>query len=443
VAGHDSQRPEGDEQAGAEVFPSEVGAQRRRSLVRRIAVDVTPLRESRDFRRLWLGLLASTFGSQFTIVATFLQVYGLTRSTAAVGLIGLVGFLALVAGTLAGGTFLDAFDRRKILITAQIGYLASSGLLFAGAVHADPPLALIYVAVAGIAATSAIDGPTRSAMTPRLLDRSQLPAAAALNQIIWNGAGLVGPALAGIVVAGFGFSWAYAIDLISIGLLLLASISIRPMPPAEGERTAVGWRAVREGFAFLRGRQVLQSTFVIDIIAMVFGMPRALFPVLALTQFHRGATVVGFLFAAPAVGAFLGAATSGWVGRIRHQGLAVIWAVVVWGAGIAAFGLVGSHLWLGLGFLAIAGAADVISAVFRNTILQVTVPENLRGRLFGIHILVVTGGPRLGDLEAGLVAAAFSPLVSVVSGGLLCIAGAGLVAWRVPAFRRYHAGDPG
>jgi MFS family permease len=415
----------------------------RRSLVRRIALDVSPLRASRDFRRLWLGLLASQFGSQFTIVATYVQVYRLTRSTAAVGFIGLVGFVGLVVGTLAGSTFLDAFDRRKILICAQLGYLASSGLLFFGALGGDPPLALIYVAVAGIAATSAVDSPTRSAMTPRLLGRELLPAAAALNQIVWNGAGLIGPALAGLVVGTFGFPWAYGIDLISIGLLLLASISIRPMPPAEGERAAVGWHAVKEGFAFLRGRQVLQSTFVIDIIAMVFGMPRALFPILITSQFHESPTVVGLLFAAPAVGAFVGAATTGWVGRIRHQGLAVIWAVVVWGAGIAAFGLVGDHLWLGLFFLAVAGAADVISAIFRNTILQVTVPENLRGRLFGIHILVVTGGPRLGDLEAGVVAAAFSPMASVVSGGLLCIAGAGLIAWRVPAFRRYHAGDPG
>jgi MFS family permease len=416
---------------------------RPRSRIRRIAVDVTPLHASRDFRRLWLGLLASNLGSQFTIVATYVQVFRLTESTAAVGLLGLVGFVGLVVGTLGGSTFLDAFDRRKILIASQLGYLASSGLLFAGALHGDPPLALIYVAVAGVAATSAIDSPTRSAMTPRLLDRGLLPSAAALNQIVWNGAGLIGPALAGVVVGTLGFSWAYGIDLISIGLLLLASISIRPMPPADGERTAVGWRAVREGFAFLRGRQVLQSTFVIDIIAMVFGMPRALFPVLILTQFDRSDTVVGLLFAAPAVGAFIGAATTGWVGRVRHQGLAVIWAVVVWGAGIAAFGLVGAHLWLAVFFLAVAGAADVISAIFRNTILQVTVPENLRGRLFGIHILVVTGGPRLGDLEAGLVAAAFSPMASVVSGGLLCIAGAGLVAWRVPAFRRYHAGDPG
>jgi MFS family permease len=423
--------------------PEPVAPRSRLKNIRKLAVDVTPLRVSRDYRRLWLGLLASTFGSQFTIVATYLQVYDLTKSTAAVGILGLVGFVGLVAGTLGGSTFLDAFDRRKILIASQVGYLASSGLLLAGALHGDPPVALIYVAVAGIAATSAIDSPTRSAITPRLIDRSLLPAAAALNQVLWNGAGLIGPALAGLVVAAWSFSWAYAIDLISIGLLVLSSILIRPLPPAEGERATVGWRAVKEGFAFLRGRQVLQSTFLIDIIAMVFGMPRALFPVLAMMQFHRGPEVVGLLFAAPAVGAFIGAATTGWVGRIRHQGLAVIWAVVVWGAGIAAFGFVGSNLWLGLFFLAVAGAADVISAVFRNTILQVTVPENLRGRLFGIHILVVTGGPRLGDLEAGLVAAAWSPMASVVSGGLLCIAGAGLVAWRVPAFRRYHAGDPG
>jgi MFS family permease len=379
-------------------------------------VDVSPLRASRDFRRLWLGLLASTLGSQFTIVASFVQVFDLTRSSAAVGLVGLVGFLGLAVGTLVGSTFLDAFDRRKILIAAQVGYLVSSGTLLAGALLGDPPIGLIYAAVAGIAATSAIDSPTRSAMTPRLLDRSQLPAAAALNQLTWNGAGLIGPALAGVVVAGLGFAGAYAIDLASIGLLLLASISIRPMPPARSERASIGWRAVREGFSFLRGRRLLQSTFVIDIIAMVFGMPRALFPVLALRQFGGGTAVAGLLFAAPAVGAFIG-------------------------AGITAFGVVGSNLWLGLFFLAVAGAADVISAVFRNTILQVTVPEDLRGRLFAIHILVVAGGPRLGDLEAGLVASAFTPTVSIVSGGLLCIVGAGLLAWLVPSLRRYRASE--
>lgn len=411
--------------------------------VRGIAVDLSPLRASRDFRLLWLGLLASTFGTQFKIVATFLQIFQLTQSPAAVGFIGLSGFIGLVIGTIAGGTFLDALDRRRVLIAAQFGALAFSSILLAGAIAGDPPVGLIYLAVAGIGAASAIDGPTRGAITPRVLGRELLPAAAALNQLTWNSAGLIGPALAGIVVAELGFAWAYGIDLVSIGLLLLAAIAIKPMPPERGEHVAAGWRAVREGFAYLKGRQVLQSTFAIDIIAMVFGMPRALFPVLVLTQFHEGPEVVGLLFAAPAVGALIGAATTGWVGRVRHQGLAVIWSVVVWGAGITAFGLVGSNLWLALFFLAVAGAADVISAVFRNTILQLTVPEHLRGRLFGIHVLVVTGGPRLGDLEAGLVAQAFSPMASVVSGGLLCIAGAAIVAWRVPAFRRYHAGEEG
>ncbi|MGZ8593870.1 MAG: MFS transporter, partial [Actinomycetota bacterium] len=259
---------------------------------------------------------------------------------------------------------------------------------------------------------------------------------------IWNGTGLLGPALAGVVIAKADLSWAYGIDLVTYGAMLAAALSIRSMRPERAEGAPSGWAAVKEGFGYLRGRRVLQSTFAIDIVAMVFGMPRALFTLLAVTQFHAGPEVVGLLFAAPAVGALLGAVTTGWVKHVRRQGWAVTWAVGLWGAGIAAFGLVGDRLWLGLLCLAFAGAADVISAVFRSTILQLTVPDALRGRLSGIHILVVTGGPRLGDLEAGLVAAAFTPTVSVISGGLLCMAGAALVAWRVPVFRRYRAGDP-
>lgn len=409
--------------------------------MRGLAVDVTPLRASRDFRRIWTGLLVSEVGYQFTLVATYVQVFRLTGSAAAVGLIGLTGLLALVVGTLVGGTFLDAYDRRKLLIASQAGFMLAPAILLAGTLAGNPPVWIVYGAVAIIAAVSAIDGPTRSAMTPRLVGRDLVTSAQALNQVIWNGTGLVGPALAGIVIAKLGLAWAYAIDLVTYVAMLVAVLGVRPMPPEHQQSQAAGWAAVREGFAFLRGRRVLQSTFAIDIVAMVFGMPRALFPILAATQFHRGEAVVGLLFAAPAVGALLGAATMGWIGGVRHQGRAVIWAVVLWGAGITAFGLVGANLWLGLFFLAFAGAADVISAVFRSTILQLTVPDALRGRLSGIHILVVTGGPRLGDLEAGLVAQAFSPTVSVVSGGLLCMAGAGLLAWLVPAFRRYHAGE--
>jgi MFS family permease len=412
-----------------------------RGAVRRVAVDLSPLRVSRDFRRLWIGLAVSELGYQFTIVATFIQVFRLTGSPAAVGLIGLVGLVALVLGTLVGGAFVDVVDRRTTLIFAQVGFMVASGTLLLGAIHGDPPLWIVYAAVALLAGLSAIDSPTRSAMTPRLVGRELLPSALALNQVAWNTTALIGPAVAGVVIARFGLPWAYAIDLVTYLAMLGAVILIDPMLPERVEGAPTGWRAVREGFAFLRGRRVLQSTFAIDVVAMVFGMPRALFPILAITQFRRGEAVVGLLFAAPAVGALIGAVTTGWVRHVRHQGMAVVWAVVLWGAGIAAFGLVGRNLWLGLLFLAVAGGADVISAVFRSTILQLSVPDALRGRLSQIHILVVTGGPRLGDLEAGLVAAAFSPTVSVVSGGVLCIAGAVVLAWLVPPFRRYRAGE--
>ncbi|HYX79698.1 MAG TPA: MFS transporter [Actinomycetota bacterium] len=414
------------------------------SAVRRFAADLSPLRVSRDFRRLWVGLLVSEVGYQFTVVATFIQVFRLTHSAAAVGLTGLVGLAALAIGTLAGSSFVDAYDRRRTLIGAQICFMLGSGTLLIGALAGHPPLGLVYGAIAVIAAVSAVDSPTRSAITPRLVGRTLLPAALALNQVTWNGSALLGPALAGIVIGSsprFGLATAYGIDVVTYLAMLWVAVSIRPLPPEGERRTKTGSAAIREGFGYLRGRRVLQSTFVIDIIAMVFGMPRALFPILAVLQFHRGPAVIGFLFAAPAVGALVGALTTGWVGRVRHQGRAVVWAVVLWGTGIAAFGLVGEHLWLGLFFLAFAGAADVISAVFRGTILQLAVPDALRGRLSAIHILVVTGGPRIGDLEAGLVAQAFTPAISVVSGGLLCIAGAGVLAWLVPAFRRYHAGD--
>ncbi len=414
----------------------------RRSLVRRILADLSPLRASRDFRLIWSGLLVSELGYQFTLVATYVQVTRLTGSAAAVGAIGFFGFVALVAGSLLGASFLDAFDRRRVLLLSQLGYMTGSALLLAGALQGRPPVGLVYLAVALIAGISAIEGPTRSAMTPRLVGPELVPSALALNQIVWNGTGLLGPALAGVVIAKLGLPWAYGIDLATYGAMLLAAWAIRPIPLEPSEGATRGWAAVREGFAYLRGRRVLGSTFVIDIVAMVFGMPRALFPILAVTRFHGGAEVTGLLFSAPAVGALIGAATTGWVRHVRRQGAAVIWAVVLWGVGIAAFGLVGGRLWLALACLAFAGGADVISAVFRSTILQLTVPDALRGRLSAIHILVVTGGPRLGDLEAGLVAAAFTPQISVVSGGALCVLGAALLAWRVPELRRYRAGEP-
>lgn len=403
----------------------------------RIAIDITPLRASRDFRWLWTGLLVTGVGVQFTLVATFVQIYDITGSTAAVGVLGLVGLGGILVGILAGGTFIDATDRRITLLSTQVVCAVGSAGLLTGAIVGHPPLVLIYGAVALISGASAIDSSVRQATVPRLVGRQLLPSALTLNQVVFNATALVGPALAGIAIARIGLAAAYAFDLCTYVVMFLVVFTIRPVPPEPGQHLETGWSAVVQGFTYLKGRRVLQGAFGVDLVAMIFGMPRALFPLLAVSQFHRGAEVVGLLFAAPAVGALGGALTGGWARRVRHQGLAVIWAVVAWGACIAAFGLVGDHLWVGLTLLAMAGAADVVSAIFRGTIIQLSTPDHLRGRLSSINYLVVAGGPRLGDLEAGLVAAATSPTFSVVSGGLLCIVGAGLIAWLAPSFRRY------
>ncbi len=232
---------------------------------------------------------------------------------------------------------------------------------------------------------------------------------------------------------------AYAVDLASIGCMFVAATLVHPMPPSREDHADTGLRAIRDGFDFARKHRLIMSTFVIDLIAMVFGLPRVLFPFLIVDQFHLSSKAIGLLFAALAVGALLGALTSGWTGRVQRQGLAVIVSVAAWGMAIAAFGWSGHWLWLGLAMLALAGWADVISAIFRTTILQMSAPDRLRGRLFGIHILVVTGGPRLGDVEGGLVARLVSPTFSVIAGGLACVVGAGLVALLYPELRRARA----
>jgi MFS family permease len=413
-----------------------------RSRLRGLAIDLTPLRASRDFRLIWIGLLITSSGSQFTLVAVFVQVAQLTGSAAAVGATGLAYLLGLIGGSLAGGAILDAWDRRRLLMTAQVGLGTGTTILLVGALAGEPPLWMVYGGLVVLAASSAIDGPTRSAMTPRLVGPSLVPAAQALNQVVWNTAALFGPALAGLVIAGSSgdVTLAYSIDLASIACMFVAAALLRPMPPLEADHADTGLRAIREGFAFARRHRLIMSTFVIDLIAMIFGLPRALFPFLIVQQFDRPAEAIGLLFAAPAVGALLGALTSGWTGRVGRQGLAVILSVAAWGLAISAFGWSGTWFWFGLAMLALAGWADVISAIFRSTILQLSAPDRLRGRLSGIHILVVTGGPRLGDFEAGLVARLVSPTLSVISGGLACVVGAGLVALAYPELRSARAG---
>ena len=409
--------------------------------MRGLAVDLTPLRASRDYRYLWFGELVSHTGRHITVVALPFQVFELTGSPLLVGMIGLVQVVPLVAFSLAAGVVADRMDRRRLLALSQAGLAVSSGLLAALTIGSRPPLWALYAVAALIGALSGLESPTRTAVVPRLVGDELIPSAVALEQTLFQLSDIVGPAVGGLIIATLGLSSAYVVDALTFVVALLAVLAIRPLPPDPQERGTKRLAAFTEGFRYLKGRPVLQSTFYVDLIAMVFGMPRALFPVLAVTTFGIGPEGLGLLFAAPGVGALVGALGSGWVRHVRHQGRAVLWSVTLWGAAIAAFGLT-RELWLALVFLAVAGAADVISAVFRSTILQRSIPDRLRGRLSAIHIAVVVGGPRLGDAEAGVVATLFTPAISVVSGGLAVIGGVALLAALVPRFARYHAGEP-
>ncbi len=412
-----------------------------------MAVDLTPLRSSRDFRLLWLGELVSEAGSQVALVAVFVQVYALTKSSAAVGVVGIVQLVPLAAAALLGGPLIDTLDRRRLLLVVQCGAAGASGLLLLGALSGHPPLALVYVGAGLVAGFAGLSISTRAAMTPKLVPPDQLASAVSLNQAMWNTSLIVGPAVGGVLISQLGLSWAYGVDVATFAATIVACILMAPQRPArvrirQGSLVATGWREMTDGFRFLRGKQVLQATFYVDLVAMIFGMPRALFPVLAATQFGGGSETVGILFSAAAAGALLGAVTAGWVRDVRRQGLAVLWAVLVWGLGIIAFGLSDGRLWLALGCLAVAGGADVVSAVLRSTILQQNTPDELRGRLSGLHTLVVAGGPRVGDFEAGVVASVFTPTVSIVSGGVICVGGVVILGALLPNFARYRDPDP-
>jgi len=407
--------------------------------LRRIAIDTTPLRHP-AYRRLFVGQGVSFVGFQVTAVAVPVQVYDISRSSFWVGILGVVGLVPLVVFGLWGGAVADAVDRRKLLLASSwLTWLVTLALLAQALAGLDNlPLLLALVAVQS--AAFAVTSPTRNAILPRLLDRSLVPAANTLNFTVTNVGTVAGPLLAGVVIARTGgFSAAYAIDTVLFTVALYAAFRLPPLPPtAEADRLArPGLRSVAEGLRFIAAQPVLLMSFVVDIIAMVFAMPRALFPEVAETRFG-GDQAVGWLFAAIAIGAVVGGLSSGWIGRVRRQGVALTVAIVAWGAAVALSGLAGT-LWLTVALLAVAGAADLVSAVFRQTILQVYAPDEMRGRLQGVFIVVVAGGPRLGDLRAGATAAVAGATFSWVAGGVACVVVVVLAALAVPAFLRYDA----
>jgi MFS family permease len=414
----------------------------RRHRVRRILVDTTPLRLDRDFRWLWTGQAISGIGNQITRLALPYQVYRETGSTLAIAGLALVQLIAILAFSLGAGSLADAVDRRRMLRFTQVAMLACSLTLAILALLPSVPLLLLYAVAFATAAAGSLDQPARASAIPRLVPRERLPTAIALNQLNFQTASVVGPAVAGILIATIGLAGAYFVDVLTFAGSLTALFAIAPIPPLTGA-TRPGLAAIREGLRFIRQRRVILSTYVIDLNAMIFGMPTSLFPALALDVFHVGPQGLGLLAAAPSVGALLGALLSGWVSTVRRIGLAVFVAVAIWGGAITLFGLSASSFALALLFLAIAGAADVISAVFRSTIIQLAAPDHLRGRVTSVNLLVVTSGPRIGDIEAAAVASVFGAQFSVVSGGLLCLLGlVGVARWFPELVHHVRDGSP-
>jgi ENTS family enterobactin (siderophore) exporter len=426
--------------------------------VRRLLMDLTPLRVSRPYRRMWYGTSAAGVGSALTAVVVGLQVYDLTGSTASVGLVGLAALLPLVLMGLYGGALVDAHDRRRVVLLTALGQLASAVALSAQAFARLDDVRILYALVAVQSGLMGVNSPARMAIVPHLVGTRLLPAANALSSLSMGIASTAGPLLAGWLVAGPGYGVTYAVEAVLLVGALVGLSSLPPMPP-EGEVRRPGLASVLEGLRFLRTRPNIRATFVIDLSAMVLAMPRVLFPAIGAALIGGGPTTVGVLTAGIAAGAILGGLFSGPLGRVRRQGRAVVVAVVGWGLAVAVFGLVvhlaptpvaptggvaPAHwtLWLAAGCMVLAGCADTVSAIFRSTILQAATPDALRGRLQGVFIVVVAGGPRLGDVALGTAAEGLGEAWAAVAGGLACAAAVALFAWRQPRFLAYDAEDP-
>ena len=399
----------------------------------RLLMDLGPLRRHRDFRLLWFGQSVTFLGSMITYVAVPYQVYALTHSSLLVGMLGLVDFLAILSTAFVGGALADAVDRRRMVFLTEGALLIGSLLLAGNSLLPHPSVVGLFALNALVSGLDALQRPSLDALLPRLVPREDLVAAAALSSFRMTAGMIAGPAVGGVLIASAGLGSTYLVDVASfaVSLVLLQRMRAVPPPPDAARPSLAG---VLEGVRYARSRPELMGTYLVDVNAMFFGMPNALFPALAAGL--GGAGVLGLLYSAPAVGALVASATSGWTPRIHRHGLAVLWAAGVWGVAILGFGL-SEGLPLALMMLAVAGGADMVSGLFRMTIWNTTVPDALRGRLAGIELLSYSSGPTLGNVEAGGVAALTSPRWSVGVGGALCVVGTLVLAAALPAFRAY------
>ena len=412
----------------------------RRSHLRGVLTDTRPLQHSPDYRRLWLGQVVSQLGQQMTAVAVAIQVYSLTSSSFAVGLVGICQLVPLVVFGLYGGAIADSMDRRRLALMSSSGLWLLSMVLMLQALVSLDSVWLLYAVVAVQAACFAVNQPTRQSIIPRLLPTNMLPAANALSMATFNLGFTVGPLLGAVLIKTGGFAAAYGADVLTFTAALYSLFRLPPMPPL-GPVSRAGLGSVLEGLRFLRSAPNLRTSFVVDMCAMVFAYPRAVFPALAVLVYGGAAGTVGMLQAAPAVGALVAFGVSGWVSRVRRHGLAIVVAVVAYGAAVGSVGLT-DILWVGLLGLALSGAADMVSAAFRSTMLQAAAPDAMRGRLQGVFTVVVSGGPRAGDFLVGSAAALFGEQHALMLGGAACIAGVLLSAAMQRGFLAYDARDP-
>ena len=365
------------------------------------------------------------------------QVYVQTGSALLTGLLGAAELGPLVAMALLGGALADRMDRRRLLLLDQIALVAVAAALCAAALAGEPHVLVLYVLGGLLAGFGALQNVARSAIVPNLVAREDMPAALAINFGLFQLTMVLGPGLGGLLIAAGGVETAYAVDAVSCLAMVVALRGLAPQLPAgTGAAPARIARSIGDGLRFVRRSPALLGSFVIDLSAMTFGMPRALFPVLAVSVYGAGAAGTGLLFASVSAGAAVAALTTGWLGSARRLGRITVAAVCVWGLAIAAAGFAGS-LWPAAALLAVAGAADSVSAVCRSVINQTVTPDELRGRMSSVFSLVVTSGPRLGDVEAGVVASLTSVRTSVVSGGLACVASALVVSAAFPALLAY------
>lgn len=410
------------------------------SRLRRVLTDIRPLQVSPPYRRLFIGNSVAQLGQQMTNVAVAVQVYAVTGSSFYVGLVGAFGLGPLVVLGLYGGAIADAVDRRSLALFASAGlWLVSVAFAVQAYLH-NTSVWLLLALVAVQSGFYALNNPARSAMVPRLIDKELMPAASALNMASFNLGYTMGPLLGALAITWAGFAAAYTIDVLTFSAAYYALLRMPRMPPL-GQPPKAGLRSVLDGLGFLHRSPNLRMTFVLDLCAMVLAQPRALFPALAYKVYGGGAAVVGVLQAAPAVGALLAFLFSGWVSRVRLQGVAIVLAVMAYGAVVGAVGLT-DLLWLGVLFLAMSGMADMISSAYRSTVLQVAAPDHLRGRLQGVFIVVVAGGPRAGDFVAGSLGSAVGEQVALVVGGLACVTGVLLAVAAQGGFLRYDADHP-